>query len=100
MGALNSPLFLVNTLCCYDLFVYISADNSGTYFIDGTDEAEEGVWVSTTTGEVLSYLNWRPGEPNNVGEEDCIIFALQDGTWLDASCPNRLSRPLCQCESK
>ncbi|MBM4287520.1 MAG: hypothetical protein FJ135_05120 [Deltaproteobacteria bacterium] len=35
-----------------------------TYWIGLTDEKEEGRWV--WVGEDSSYLNWAPGEPNNM----------------------------------
>jgi flagellin-like hook-associated protein FlgL len=37
-----------------------------SYFIDATDIAQEGVWL-TSTGQSLSYTNWGSSAPNNVG---------------------------------
>ncbi|XP_062989368.1 pulmonary surfactant-associated protein D-like [Elgaria multicarinata webbii] len=36
-------------------------------------------------GQVIGYSNWAPGEPNNVGNEDCVEMH-PDGTWHDRSC--------------
>ncbi len=47
-----------------------------------TDRAQEGDfrWV---TGEPVTYTNWRPGEPNQVGEEDFVAFWDNTGIWND-----------------
>lgn len=48
-----------------------------------SDAASEGnfVWDS---GEPLSYSNWWPGEPNNVGNEDYTVINFnQTGRWND-----------------
>jgi hypothetical protein len=46
-----------------------------------TDEAEEGQW-KWITGEPLGADNWRPGEPNNLGNEDgAAIYQPTTGWW-------------------
>ena len=37
---------------------------SPQFWVDGNDEASEGVWVDAE-GEPLTYLPWRPGQPDN-----------------------------------
>ena len=39
---------------------------TGTY-IGATDFQEEGKFISLTTGQHLTYTNWKQSEPNNVG---------------------------------
>ena len=34
----------------------------------------------------LSYTNWRSGEPNNHGNEDCIRTYNGAGEWIDDNC--------------
>jgi hypothetical protein len=47
-----------------------------------SDAAEEGNWL-WMSGEPKIYSNWRPGEPNNGGEnEDCVV-TRPDGLWND-----------------
>jgi hypothetical protein len=59
----------------------ISAD---TWYIGYSDRAEEGtfVWVDgTSTG----YDNFNAGEPNNSGDEDCVMV-IASGGWNDVVC--------------
>lgn len=51
-----------------------------------TDALSEGAW-QTSLDDSASWLNWRAGEPNNSGDEDCanVWHDLSDG-WNDASC--------------
>lgn len=45
----------------------------------GAKEPGEGwTWI---TGEAFSFLGWSPGEPNNFGFEDSIIFAHPEEAW-------------------
>lgn len=60
----------------------------GYYWLDGTDEVLEGVWVWASTGKQLSYTNWYPNEPNSAhGNEDCLeIKNHQFNGWNDINC--------------
>ncbi|CAG2240747.1 unnamed protein product [Mytilus edulis] len=59
------------------------------YWLDGTDQVLEGVWVWASTGKQLSYTNWYPNEPNSAhGNEDCLEIKnhkLTNG-WNDINC--------------
>ena len=60
-------------------------------YIDGTNAASEGEFVSSTTNETLSYTNWRSGEPNNYGgNENCVLYRKNHGTWNDIACSTKL----------
>ena len=46
----------------------------------GAPEPDSGwEWVS---GETLSFVNWSPGQPNNVGNQDAINFGESQFCWL------------------
>jgi hypothetical protein len=57
--------------------------HEGNWAIGLNDQDEEGtfVWVD---GTPLNYTNWRGGEPNNTGGEDCVE-ANKNG-WNDVGC--------------
>jgi lectin-like protein len=52
-----------------------------------TDAVTEGTfqWI---TGEPLTFTNWSPGEPNNLGDEDCgdMHQRFAPGDWNDYGC--------------
>ena len=67
----------------------LSIDNikTGQIWIGGTDLLEEGKWVAPETLEPLSYFNWAPGEPDNLGGQHCLaIFNSADLKWDDNTC--------------
>ena len=68
-------------------------------YIDGTDAAEEGVWVSVTTGAELTYFNWDHDEPSGGSIQNCVVINRNSGLWLDFPCSTYLSIA-CQSESK
>ena len=56
-------------------------------YIGVNDRRYEG-YFTNSDGTRVSYFNWSPGEPNNVGNEDCVeIYA--GGKWNDISCYSR-----------
>lgn len=67
-------------------------------WIGGTDQANEGTWIWSATGEVMSYTNaWRPSEPQNRSGEDCIILSKGHGyTWIDHYCTSYNSPFICE----
>jgi hypothetical protein len=58
---------------------------------------QEGLWIGLSdaveegkfkwaNGAPLSGGNWRPGEPDNANDEDCVTLTLNDGKWGDLDC--------------
>lgn len=56
-------------------------------WMSATDTDTEGTYVwqaGPEAGDTLTYLNWAPGEPNNLGNEDYIHFNWSTGgRWND-----------------
>ena len=69
-------------------------------YIDGTDVASEGTFVSSATGTELTYTNWAGIEPNNCcGGEHCIHMFGVNGLWNDLRCTS--VRPaVCEIERR
>ena len=62
----------------------IAQSQSPQFWIDGNDEASEGVWVDAE-GEPLTYLPWQPGLPsNNCGLGTCCGHFVQGRTSTTA----------------
>ena len=65
-------------------------------WVGGTDSATEGTWV-WITGQAISFDSWRPGQPNNQGNEDCMMMRGTDGSWEDRLCLGTFGT-LCEIE--
>ena len=59
-------------------------------WIDGSDEAKEGVW-RFSDGRRMVYTSWPHGEPNNVGtgEHHVALLKIADWNWTDANSSTR-----------
>lgn len=51
-------------------------------WIGFTDQTAEGTWV-WISGEPVTYTNWAPGEPNNLGNEDYAVMNWSGIKWND-----------------
>ena len=69
----------------------VVADSSPRFiYIDGTDAATEGTFVSSVTGAALTYLPWSGGEPNNWDNEDCLNILSDTGLINDGKCSQQV----------
>lgn len=76
----GSELASIHTAAMNDAALSISAAN-GACWIGFNDQAQEGSWV-WSDGSGVNYMNWEPGEPNDLnGEDAAAIYAT--GTWND-----------------
>ncbi|XP_052703574.1 A disintegrin and metalloproteinase with thrombospondin motifs adt-1-like [Crassostrea angulata] len=55
-------------------------------WMGGFDGTTEGSWAWSGGVFTWSYTNWKAGEPNNSGDEDCNMMYESDGTWNDGNC--------------
>ena len=54
-----------------------------------SDAIVERTWnwrLTGTTGAYTTYTNWKSGEPNNQGNEDCSAIQTDSGKWNDEQC--------------
>ena len=87
-------------ITCWLQYLSTATATANLIYIDGTDAAEEGTFVSNATGDMLTYTNWRSGEPNNYqNNEDCVLYRKVHGTWNDISCSTPL-QAICESPSK
>ena len=67
-------------------------------YLGASDIQEEGNFVWVSTGQLLSYSNWAPSEPNDgLGEEDCVEleFYISKSKWFwNDMCCNCTNRPV------
>ena len=85
----------------YTLILLAGKSAAIKIYIDGTDAATEGTFVSNFTGRNLTYTNWYGGEPNNFdGNENCVhTYAERDGTWNDVDCSTYMPS-VCEIERR
>jgi len=55
-----------------------------SWWLGYNDIQTEGVWLWSHGAS--SYTNWAAGEPNNVGNEDCLHANWRGGRWNDYPC--------------
>lgn len=53
-------------------------------------------WI---TNELISYTNWNPGEPNNLGGEWYVEMYVSNGKWNDLSGGAKLSAYVCEWDA-
>ncbi|MCB9627364.1 MAG: DUF4215 domain-containing protein [Sandaracinaceae bacterium] len=66
----------------------------GTFWLGGTDEHQEGTFV-WRDGVTMSPTFWNGGEPNNLGNEDCVTSNAA-GAWNDLGCRSGNERYVCE----
>ena len=83
---------------CYE---FVCADNTDLSYlhIDGTDAAEEGVWMLTSDAtQQVPFIAWRRYEPNGGSGENCLMVNRDDGvgSFVDAPCDTFVAHALCE----
>lgn len=68
------------------------------YWIDLNDLGKEGEFLSATTGIKPSYLNFKKGEPNNVGNVEHCVIHNKNFNMNDDDC-NRMKWFICEFEN-
>ncbi|XP_052695614.1 versican core protein-like [Crassostrea angulata] len=58
-----------------------------TVWIGGSDKNTESQFIWSKSGNLITFLNWSIGSPNNLkGNQDCIEMFASNGRWNDREC--------------
>ncbi|MCC6554745.1 MAG: CotH kinase family protein, partial [Polyangiaceae bacterium] len=69
-----------------EIWAAASAIAAGDWLIGLNDQAIEGDYV-WTDGSPLDFTRWKPGAPNNSGDQDCSALEVAaGGQWNDVDC--------------
>ena len=63
-------------------------------WLGATDIDVEGIWKWKLTGNILDYVNWKAGEPNNLEIENCLLMMYNnqwDDYWCDKAPPSYIA---------
>lgn len=67
-----------------------------TFWIGVTDAQTEGTFL-TVKGAPATFLPWQTGQPNDVGNSDCVEASRTAHTYNDRTCATQ-ERAICECE--
>jgi hypothetical protein len=81
-----------------------SLNNGSDLFIglrQSSGQSSPGAGWLTVSGNIPPYLNWNPGEPNDMdgvedGWQNCSRMYISDGKWDDVSCTATTSPYVCE----
>jgi len=65
------------------------------FWISLTELGSPGVWYWDSNGAGVVFSNWRAGEPNNPGEEQCAEVRAAERDWNNNRCEN-LRKYVCE----
>ncbi|XP_054083469.1 C-type lectin 37Db-like [Zeugodacus cucurbitae] len=85
-----------------DLNFYLTKNGHvGKYFwISGNDLADEGKFVSLTTGRAMIYSKFLPGQPDNYRDEDCLhLKAFNNVFYMNDQLCSDNGYPICEMRS-
>ena len=60
------------------------------------DIDKEGVYVWEDGSSITYNLGWGSGEPNNLGNEDCLTIRKGDGLYNDYKCETQDCHFICK----
>ena len=80
------------------LYATRSSSSSTHCWIGLNDISSEGTFVWSDGSDAL-YRNWKVGEPNNHGSEDCVYYR-ENRNWNDLSCTRTRTCLFCSTNGK
>ncbi|CAL4128420.1 unnamed protein product [Meganyctiphanes norvegica] len=72
---------------------YAHANYGGGFWVGGSDAANEGSWKWLDGTPFDDQFPWTSGEPNNIGNEDCIV--ADNYGFYDRNCTDKI-RYICE----
>ncbi|XP_019646140.1 PREDICTED: macrophage mannose receptor 1-like [Branchiostoma belcheri] len=83
------------------IYLKNAVDKTGWFRFGLTDHHQEGGWKWANNIPLGGFRPWAPGEPNNLGNEDCAEYfpgshAAKKNTWNDGPCTFRNRKFICQ----
>lgn len=69
---------------------------ANTFWIGVNDQSTEATFVTVSTDTLATFLPWAAGEPDNVGEQDCVTATAT--TISTEACDVAARVYLCECE--
>ena len=79
-----------------EIIEMLDKNTCGNNFYTGfTDEKEEGTYRNVITDEVMQWAPWQHSQPNNIGNEDCADYRIDNGKVYDISCQVNYC-PICE----
>ncbi|KAI8777960.1 neurogenic locus Notch protein [Biomphalaria glabrata] len=77
------------------------AANTKVYraFIAGSDAKVENHWIYPRTGQPMTFLKWRSGQPDNLDFEDCLEIGLKESQYINDILCSFYNAFFCEVES-
>ena len=69
------------------------------FFTGYTDIEVEGEWRDVNTGELLTWTNWKKGQPNGGDKQQCGRINLGHGKMEDTACGRKMC-PICRFKER
>lgn len=88
---------LLNIESSQEMDAILAVAPSSRYWTSGNCLAELNEWISDSTGELMPYLRWRIGEPNNAYDSEfCLEIVYKNG--LNDLSPKGLRNYICEAK--
>ncbi|XP_041841853.1 ladderlectin-like isoform X1 [Melanotaenia boesemani] len=88
--SMNAHLASIRSAEEYQQIQKMIADQTPVYpttWLGGTDSVQEGEWL-WADGSRFLFSHWCKGEPNNLGNQDCLAISGKK-CWDDQLCDNK-----------
>ena len=63
------------------------------HYLGLTDNVRDGEWVWDESETPMEYSNWMEDQPDNVGEDHCVLLCGNEFEWCNDDCNSRSTSP-------